>query len=435
MSYYEVHEWIEGHRDEIIDFVLDFGNTFSPRGHESEASEFLFKWFQDWGIETEKQLVVEGRNNVIGRIPGEDQSGDSLLFNGHLDSALGNEVEDEWIVPHHHPVYYDAWREGDFLFGDDVTNDKAPMATFLWAALAIQQSGVNLSNDLLLTGTVGEIGGATIDEYQDTKYLGTGLGTRRLVESGKIGDYAIVAESTDFAITHMECGVAWFKITVTGLTKYQPFIALDKSESVEEDHPGALPDAARAVLEIERWAQEYQANNTTEYDHGTMQPTAGVGAIRSGNPTAPAQSPGKAALYVDVRLPPKKGPEFVSNDLAAVLENANIDAEVETYMYRRGYKQSPEKVSPLVDTYNESYRQVKKETPPEPDPASTSMWRDFNVFAEVGVPTVMFGPPRVSPNGDDYPLGNPAMHVDDIIAATKINALVAMSICNTTDLN
>lgn len=250
-----VTSWLKDHREAMIDFVLEFGNVPSPRGHEHEAGEFLHGWLDDNGLRPTRQPVVDGRSNVIGHVPGTGD-GSSLLFNAHLDTGFGDPGEDEWVVAEHHPIYREAWRDGEYLFGDDVVNDKGPMAAFLWAARAIQETGVELSGDLTLTAVVGELGGTTVDEFQDLSLLGTGIGTRRLVDGGVTADYAIVAETTDYAIARMECGVAWFKVTITGDVGYQPRVVLDDPSSVEVDHPGALPKAARAALAVERWATE-----------------------------------------------------------------------------------------------------------------------------------------------------------------------------------
>jgi hypothetical protein len=36
-----VEEWIEDAREELIEFIVSFGNVSSPRGHEDEASQYL----------------------------------------------------------------------------------------------------------------------------------------------------------------------------------------------------------------------------------------------------------------------------------------------------------------------------------------------------------------------------------------------------------
>ena len=55
------------------------------------------------------------------------------------------------------------------------------------------------------------------------------------------------------------------------------------------------------------------------------------------------------------------------------------------------------------------------------------MWRDVNVFNEVGIPSVCYGPPRQK---DPYSgAGNRAMKIDDLVTAAKVYALCALEIC------
>lgn len=432
----DVIDWIETHRDDIESFALDLANVPSPRGHEREAGDFVYDWLDASGIRATRQPVLADRANVIGTLPGRG-GGESLLLDAHLDTAHGNHEEDRWIVPERHRVFEEAWRDGDYLIGDDVVNDKGPLAATLWAALALQRAGVTLEGDLHVAGVVGEIGGAVVDEHTDHDRLaGTGIGTRELLDGGFTSDHAIVAEATDYAIARMEAGVAWFRIRLRGTTRYQPLIALPDGDRVVEDHPGVLPAAARAALAIEEWAVGYREANTVEYDHGTMRPTAGVGAIRSGQPYVPSKAPGIAALYVDVRLPPGKRPEFVRDDLESVLADLDVEGEVDCYMFRRGYVAADDAVEPIRRAVDAGLDRVRDGVSPRPSPASTSMWRDFNVLAEVGVPCVMFGPPRSTPPGweqANQPHPHSALHVDDLVDATKVYALAAMDLCGVAD--
>jgi len=55
------------------------------------------------------------------------------------------------------------------------------------------------------------------------------------------------------------------------------------------------------------------------------------------------------------------------------------------------------------------------------------MWRDVNMFNEVGIPSICYGPPRgQEPYSDD---GNRAVRAPDMVAATKVYALTAMNLC------
>jgi desulfoferrodoxin (superoxide reductase-like protein) len=47
------------------------------------------------------------------------------------------------------------------------------------------------------------------------------------------------------------------------------------------------------------------------------------------------------------------------------------------------------------------------------------MWRDTNVFNEMGIPAITYGPKRRCP-----------IPVDDMVKAAKVYAMTAFSICN-----
>ena len=55
------------------------------------------------------------------------------------------------------------------------------------------------------------------------------------------------------------------------------------------------------------------------------------------------------------------------------------------------------------------------------------MWRDLNVFNEVGIPSVCYGPPRQreAMSGGQ----NRAMKTADLLAATKVYALTILALC------
>lgn len=425
----DVTSWIDEHKDELVDFLLEFANVPSPTGEEAAASEFLYEELNRH-FETQKQTVVADRPNVVGKLPSmSTAAGNSLIFNAHVDTAFGNREHDNWVTADSHRVYYESWQDGDYLYGDDIANDKGPLTAFLWAARAIQACDVSLDGDLFLAGVVGEIQSSPVDEFQSTVYQGTGSGTRHLVTQGGISaEYAIVAETTDYAIGQMECGLAQFKITLTDDVEYWPRLEYPDVDDVDEEFPGALHDACRAVTKLHHWAVQYSQQHVTEYDHGTNRPTAGVGAIRSAHPFSVGHAPGKAAIYVNVFLPPGKRPEFVSDEIREVVSTVSEDARIETYNAARGYIADRKAVEPLVSSIENAHTSVRAETPPRPDPAVTSMWRDINIFNEVGIPAVTYGPSRSveSYSGTKHR----CIHVDDLVSAAKIYARTALNLCS-----
>src|SRR5258708_24716281 len=157
------------------------------------------------------------------------------------------------------------------------------MATWMVAAKAIQQSGIKLKGDLLLMAVVGEIGLEPVDEFQPPAYLAKEAGTRYAITHGGVGDYALVAEGTDFGLVGVEAGKAFFKITVFAhdLPIYTPYI--DRPTPVEKN-PSAIVRMAPLIQRLEEWAYEYERRHRYECAGGVIVPRVNIGAIRGGVP-------------------------------------------------------------------------------------------------------------------------------------------------------
>lgn len=419
-----VDEWLDDARADLVEFVLAFGNVASPRGYEGEASQFLRDWLADRGLDARLQPVVGDRANVVASLQG-DGDGEGLLLNGHIDTAHGDPDEDGVVLDSQPRAYRECWRDGPFLKGDGVVNDKGPLGAAVFAVLALERAGVSLSGDVRLTGSVGEISGTTVGEYDDReRYAGSGLGTRHLVDSGVTADYALVAECTDFSVARMECGVVWFEITLAGSSTYHPLLARPDSG----ERSDVVEGLGRTILALEEWGEEYQRDHTVEYDHGTVAPTASVGAVRSGKPYSPAAAPGSATIYFDVRLPPGATPSLVRGEIESVLDEVGVQATVDPYLFRRGYVADPEGIRGLVDPLEAAHERVRGSELVPPEPHVTSMWRDSNVFNEVGIPSVNYGPPRAPDAFPESGLSD-AIRVDDLVTAAKVYARTALAVC------
>ncbi len=407
---------------ELVELAVKMGNIYSPAGHEKHMGEFVFNWLESQGFEAIKQEVVADRNNVVGLIRGRGH-GSSLLFNSHLDSDVGGPGA-EWAFSNPDlPEYKKAWVEDDRIFGKAVLNDRGPMAAFMIAAKAVKESGVRLKGDLFLTMVVGEIGMAPIDEFQGTQYLGKGLGSRHLVNHGVVADYALVAETTDFGITWAEAGVAYIKITVQGEAIYTP-----RSYTPEriEDHPNAIVKMAHVIQMLQGWAAQYEKENIYRFAGGEIVPKVVIGAIRGGIPYKPYMTSGICSIYVDVRLSPGKNILQIKHQLGELLRSLNMEADIQVYLYRQGYE--GRNVSGIVKSVEDAYSKICKKKPGKVPTPVTSMWRDINVFNEVGIPAITFGPPRCSTEKLDRSQRK-FLRRQDLVNTAKTYALVALDIC------
>jgi acetylornithine deacetylase/succinyl-diaminopimelate desuccinylase-like protein len=344
--------------------------------------------------------------------------GKSLIFNSHMDSEQGMPMRLDEEPPPGPTASVDHDKKR--IFGLAVQNDRGPMAAFMIATKAIKDSGIRLAGDILMTMVVGEIGMGPVDEFRGAKFIGKGYGSRHAVTHGINGDFALIAETTDFGVTWIEAGAAYFKVTVDGKSFYTPRIP-ERAEL--KDNPNALIKMIAVIGAIEKWAVEYERRYTIEYPVGKMVPKVSIGAIRAGAPYKPSTTPKTCSIYVDVRVPPPLEFNQVERELRDIVQSVGLGGTVECFMARKGYE--GKNVEPLIEAVRNAHLLVRGAPPPPVSTPETSMWRDINIFNEVGIPAATFGMPRKSaPDAVER-----FVEIKDIVDAAKMYALVALEIC------
>jgi acetylornithine deacetylase/succinyl-diaminopimelate desuccinylase-like protein len=422
----EVCGRIDAAKEDLAELALTLGNTYGPLGNEEPTARAVYEWYRDNGMDADFVPMIEGRASVVGKLAG-DGTGKSIIFNAHLDTeASGPDYDRLMNAPD--PNKVGARRDGDHLIGHTVQNDRGCMAVQMIAGRSIVGSGVGLKGDILLKSAAGETGAAPVDEYAGMKYESKGLGTTWLVDRGYTADYAVIAETTDFSASWLQCGATYFKVSFSGRNMYTPRL---KRPDALADHPNAIVRAAAVVTAIEEWAVEFEARRTVETSCGTMAPKAQVGAFRGGLPWRPNRSSTYAALYVDVRTLPGEDVGPIRRELESVVRAVDPGAAVEITMSKAGYAASDEAIAPLIDTIRASHEFVRGEPMPEKaETAVVSMWRDTNVYNRIGIPALTFGPSR----GQAAVQGTGSMELNNMIEGSKIYALTALAIGGVIDL-
>jgi acetylornithine deacetylase/succinyl-diaminopimelate desuccinylase-like protein len=340
------------------------------------------------------------------------------VLNAHLDTVWGPE-ERRWMHDPDDPFYRSAWRDGDTLVGNGLVNDKGPLACCLVAAKAIKIAGVPLGGDLVVTGVCGEIGQEPVDEFTAPAYISKEAGARYLVEHGVIGDFAVVAEATDFGVTSVEAGKAFFKVTVRGgRSRYTPYVQHPENPA---ESTNALIRMLPVIARLEDWARRYPERHTYRFDGGACVPQVSLGAVRGGHPYLPIVTPEQAHLYLDVRLTPRQTAMEVQRELVDELRAVGVPAAVECTLYRRGYE--AQGAAPLLRALQAAHRAEFGRDPGGVAPAVSSMWRDTNPFNELGIPAVTYGPPG-SVAGK---WGRTA--IADLLRAARVYARTALELC------
>jgi acetylornithine deacetylase/succinyl-diaminopimelate desuccinylase-like protein len=421
----EVLARVEDSREDLAELALRLGNTYSPWGSERLLADEVLAWYREHDLGAQLMPITDTRANVVARIPGSGE-GPSILFNAHLDTeASGPEYDRLMAVPD--PNLVGGRREGDRLFGHTILNDRGPMSLFMIAGRALRDAGVSLRGDVILTSVAGETGAAPVDEYEGVAYEGKGFGSSYLVRHGGIGNYALVAETTDFGLCWFNCGAAYYKITLRGRNMYTPRL---RRPSELADHPNAIVKAAHVVTRVEAWAEEFERARSGPTPCGEVNPKAQVGAIRGGLPWRPNRSSPYCALYVDVRTLPGEDVDEVTAALREAVAATGTGAEVELIMFKPGAEGRD--VEPLADAVRHAHRQVRgNDAPAEVETAVVSMWRDTNIFNGAGIPSLTFGPSR----GRADVQGEGFFALDDLVDAAKMYALTALQITGTVPAN
>jgi acetylornithine deacetylase/succinyl-diaminopimelate desuccinylase-like protein len=279
-----------------------------------------------------------------------------------------------------------------------------------------------LLGDLIVTGVCGEIGQEPVDEFEAPAYLSKEVGTRYLITHGVIGDYAVVAEATDFGVTWVEAGKAFFKITVLGgNSRYTPYI--DHPLSFAENG-NALIRAVPVIERIEDWARRYEKEHTYNFEGGSCVPKVNIGAIRGGQPFIPIVTAEKCFLYLDVRITPLQTAMEVQAELLAELDALDVPTALECTLYRRGFEAVG--VEPLLGAVRKAHRGEFGDDPGEVETPLSSMWRDTNPFNELGIPAVTYGPASGVGGGLFF------AKAQDFTKAARVYARTALDICRRT---
>ncbi|MBI2303685.1 MAG: M20/M25/M40 family metallo-hydrolase [Chloroflexi bacterium] len=413
---------------EMVKVALDLADTDSFQPNEKVAGDYLYAWCQENGFGPQK-IGAPHRFNVLAKYKGTGK-GHSLLFCSHLDGPDGGTGPGRELAKWRYrypdaPFRTHAWREGDAIIGGSINNCKGPMACWLIATKAINDLGIKLLGDIVLTAVVGETGGAPVDEFEAPEWDSHEVGARYIASHGGIADFALVAEWTDFTLVPMENGFAYFKITTyAGPATYTP--SLSRPEPSREKSVNAIVRMAKFIERFEQYADEYTKENTYSFDGSTVVPNASIGAIRGGIPPNPIHSPEVCSIYCDFRIPPGKNPLDIQRHLKGILEEMEMDSQVEMYKYLPGYQAWHNNgFDVLKNAVVEAHTRLFNKPPQVASRTLVSMWRDVNAFNELGVPAISYGFIRGrTPEGAGY------IKIADMITAAKVYALTALDICN-----
>lgn len=206
-------------RQALVSFLQDLVRIPSFSCQEKGVAERLAAEMLAVGFD---DVWTDRIGNVVGRVgPG---TGPRLLFNGHMDTVGVGDPE-AWT----HDPFSAAIVDG-LLYGRGATDMKGPLASLVYGAKALKDSGLKLAGDLYVVGVVQE-------EPCE------GYAMRVLVEEEDLRpDWVVLAEPTNLRVTRGHRGRMEMHVTVRG-----------RSSHASTPHLGenAIYGAARIIFSLE----------------------------------------------------------------------------------------------------------------------------------------------------------------------------------------
>jgi acetylornithine deacetylase/succinyl-diaminopimelate desuccinylase-like protein len=402
---------------ELADLALHLASVESPAGYEGPAGDAIHEWLDAEGFAPRRVGLFEDRFNVFAELPGAG-GGPALAFNSHMDTLMHRD-DDLVFIDAAREDYHRGREEGDRLIGNPVVNDKGPMAAFMIATKAIREAGVALAGSVYMSMVAGEIGMEPVDEFQGKRYLSKEVGARYLLNHTPQPHYCVCAEATGFRKGWVEAGKAFYKIVVhAGPSRYTPYLSRPYAA---HEQPNAIIRALPLLERIEEWALDYEQRHRYECPGGTVVPRVNIGAVRSGHPWMILRSPELFHIYLDIRTVPGQDGAAIGHELREMLDSLGITGTVEQFLNRPGFEaQGIEPLSEAVDAAHAFEFNEPCGIAGEPE---CSMWRDHNVYNEMGIPALTYGPIGASGGGAM------AVRKADLVRSARVYALTALALC------
>ena len=304
------------------------------------------------GLEVVTHDLGPNRVNVVGILPGKG-GGRSLMLNGHMDT-VGVEG---MAAPFSATI-----RDGK-LYGRGSQDMKASLAAMLAVVKSLNDSGIALAGDLILTAVADE-------EYGS-------MGTEDIVRHYR-ADAAIVTEPTNLALCRAHRGFAWYTIETQGRAAHG---------SRYQDGIDAIMHMGRFLAELDQLEQELR----TRTPHALAgPPSLHASTIQGG--TELSVYPARCRLEVERRTVPGESLEAVTAELQAILDRLSaadptFKATVTSFLDRAPFAVSAD--APIVTLLEQATLQRLGALPAH---VGAPFWTDAALLADAGIDTVLMGP-------------------------------------------
>jgi acetylornithine deacetylase/succinyl-diaminopimelate desuccinylase-like protein len=344
-----------------------------PEYLEGRVADHLVQRFTAAGLPWARQPVAPGRDNVVARLEATVPDAPVLLWDAHQDTVP---VEGMTIEP-----FTPLVRDGR-MYGRGACDVKGGMAAMLLALEALQASARPRLATVVFSATVNEefgFSGARALTRLWGEPAPADAAARQLVGNRPV--LAVVAEPTALDLVVQHKGAVRWRIRVRGRACHSAF---------PEQGKNAIYPAGRVILAIEALAAELQSRHA---DHPCGPPTLNLGTIHGG--AGVNLVPDLAVLEVERRVLPGESPvaaraEVMARIAAACGAAADAVAHDPPFLESAGLADAAG--DPPAARWLESLAAAARAGGHAARRTAARYGTNASVFAEAGVPSVVFGP-------------------------------------------
>lgn len=421
-----LREVLENNKDKYIEELKnivaidthDLGHGIKG-GLEKKGQDYMIDLFTKMGADVHKDsmkeediqkcydLYKEGnlghdqtdRYNVYAWFKGNEK-GRSIMFNGHIDVMPADNV-DEWKYPPFKPTIDDGK-----MYGRGTADMKGGLMASVMAVKLLQDAGVELPGDVIITSVCDEEGG--------------GNGSMQAIMSGEKADGVVVCEPTSDELILAHMGFVFFRVEFEG----------------KSCHSGGKKNGVSAIdkaIKVMNALNEKEHEWLLEYKHPLLpSPNLNVGVIRGGS--AGSTVAGDCLFETCVHYLPRlmSHDQVVAEFMDVIDRVTKSDKWLEVHppkvtIYQAGGGFEMEEDSAFVDSFKEAYKAARdKDVKVVGSPAGcdSRLWRNI-----AGCPTVQFGPGNLS----ECHATDEWISIESYLQSILIYAELILSFCKNAD--
>lgn len=349
---------------------------------EIDMAAYVEAWAMRLGLETIRQTVFPGRDNVLVRLAGPPGA-PVLLMEAHMDT-VGVEAMPGAFTP--------EFRDGR-LYGRGACDTKGSLAAMMAAVEQLVEARAELACTVVLL--------AAVDEET------SGMGARAHVAAGGIADAGIVGEPTDVKVVHEHNGCVRGEIDVIGKAAHT---------SVAGEGINAIDGMAEVILALRAIDQNLATKPGGPAENGSLTVSlisggAGINIV-----------PERCVINYDRRTVPGQISAHALAEIDAALDGVRA-ARPELRIERRepwlvGDSLSTAPESEIVRIAGSASAALGLDATPIRVPYGS----DASKFQAGGIPTIVFGPGSIA----NAHAVDESVSVDDLVVATAFYREVAL---------